>query len=59
MFDQVVFNRIESRHDPRNLNSDKVMKKCGMKYEGTLRMADWNKQGVCDACYYALLASER
>lgn len=59
LFDQVGFNRIESRHDPRNLNSDKVMKKCGMKYEGTLRMADWNNQGVCDACYYALLASER
>lgn len=59
LFDQVGFNRIESRHDPRNSNSGAVMKKCGMKYEGTHRMADWNNQGICDACYYALLASER
>ena len=59
LFDQVGFNRIESRYDPRNPNSGAVMKKCGMKYEGTLRMADWNNQGTCDACYYALLASER
>lgn len=43
----------------RNPNSGEVMKKCGMKYEGTLRSSDWNNQGVCDACYYALLKAER
>lgn len=59
LFDQVEFKRIESRHDPRNSNSGEVMKKCGMKYEGTHRMADWNNQGICDACYYSLLSSER
>ena len=59
MFDIVGANRVESRHDPRNPNSGKVMQKCGMKYEGTLRASDWNNQGVCDACYYALLKSER
>ena len=59
LFDEVGVNRIESRHDPRNPNSGKVMKKCGMKYEGTLRSSDWNNQGICDACYYALLKSER
>lgn len=59
LFDIVDVNRIESRHDPRNPNSGKVMKKCGMKYEGTLRSSDRNNQGVCDACYYALLKSER
>lgn len=32
LFDIVDVNRIESRHDPRNPNSGKVMKKCGMKY---------------------------
>lgn len=30
-----------------------------MKYEGMLRSADWNNTGICDACYYALLKSER
>ena len=59
MFDTVEVNRVESRHDPMNPNSGKVMRKCGMKYEGTLRSADRNNQGICDACYYALLRSER
>lgn len=59
LFDEVGYHRIESLHDPKNPNSGKVMKKCGMKYEGTLRMADRNNQGICDACYYGLLANER
>ena len=59
LFDIVDVNRIESRHDPQNPNSGKVMKKCGMKYEGTLRSSDRNNQGICDVCYYALLKSER
>ncbi|SET54972.1 ribosomal-protein-alanine N-acetyltransferase [Lacrimispora sphenoides] len=59
LFDKVGIQRVESRHDPKNSNSGAVMRKCGMKYEGTLRKADWNNQGICDACYYSLLASER
>ena len=47
-FDRVEADRIESRHDPRNPHSGMVMKKCGMKYEGTLRGSDRNNQGVCD-----------
>ena len=58
-FDQVGANRIECRHDPRNPHSGMVMKKCGMKYEGTMRSADRNNQGICDLCCYALLRSER
>ena len=59
LFDEVGMNRIEARHDPNNPHSGNVMKKCGMKYEGTLRQADKNNQGVCDSCIYALLAQER
>lgn len=59
LFDSVDVNRIEARHDSKNPNSGKVMQKCGMKYEGTLRSSNWNNQGVCDACYYAILKSER
>lgn len=58
-FDVVGANRIECRHDPRNPNSGSVMKKCGMQYEGTLRCSDWNNQGICDACYYGILKSDR
>ena len=57
-FNEVGVNRIESRHDVNNPNSGKVMKKCGMKYEGTLRQSDINNQGICDTCYYAILKSD-
>lgn len=59
LFDEVGYHRVESLHDPNNPHSGNVMKKCGMKYEGTMRQADRNNQGICDACYYGLLASER
>ena len=58
LFDEVKVNRIESRHDPHNPNSGKVMMKCGLKYEGTLRQSDFNNQGIVDASMYALLRSE-
>jgi [ribosomal protein S5]-alanine N-acetyltransferase len=58
LFEEVGVNRIESRHDPRNPNSGKVMVKCGLKYEGTLREADWNNQGICDSAMYGILAKE-
>ena len=54
-FNEVGANRIEARHDPRNPHSGMVMQKCGMKYEGTLRSSDRNNQGICDACWYAIL----
>ncbi|MCH5287404.1 MAG: GNAT family N-acetyltransferase [Christensenellaceae bacterium] len=59
LFDEVGVRRVEARHDTRNPHSGAVMQKCGMKYEGTHRQADWNNQGVCDAAYYALLKDER
>ena len=58
-FDSVGANRIEARHDPNNPHSGGVMKKCGMKYEGTLRAADRNNQGICDAARYSVLRSDR
>lgn len=58
-FDKVGVNRVESIHDPNNPHSGDVMKKCGMKYEGTHRRTDWNNQGVCDAAWYAILAEDR
>lgn len=58
LFDQVKANRIESQHDPLNPNSGKVMAKCGLTYEGTLRQADFSNQGIVDAAMYSLLAGE-
>lgn len=59
LFDEIGYHRVEALHDPNNPHSGNVMKKCGMKYEGTLRQADRNNQGICDACYYGLLKDER
>ena len=58
LFEEVKVNRIESQHDPNNPSSGKVMEKCGLKYEGTLRQADFNNKGIVDAAMYSILASE-
>ena len=58
-FDTVGANRVEARHDINNPNSGAVMRKCGMQYEGTLRQADRNNQGICDTAYYSILITER
>ena len=58
LFMEVKANRLESQHDPNNSNSGAVMKKCGFKFEGTLRSADWNNQGIVDAAMYSILAEE-
>lgn len=58
LFDEVHANRVEARHDVNNPHSGGVMRKCGMKYEGTLRQSDWNNQGVCDAAYYGILRED-
>ena len=57
-FNEVGVNRIESQHDPNNPHSGDVMKKCGLKYEGTLRQADYNNKGIVDAAVYSILRSE-
>ena len=58
LFEEVGANRIESQHDPNNFSSGNVMKNCGLKYEGTMRQADFNNQGIVDASMYSLLREE-
>ncbi len=58
LFTEVGMNRVAARHDPNNPHSGGVMRKCGMKYEGTHRACDRNNQGICDAAQYASLRSE-
>ena len=57
-FNEVGANRVEARFDPNNPHSGMVMKKCGMKYEGTMRSCDKNNQGVVDASWYAILKED-
>lgn len=56
--EEVGINRIEARHDTKNMASGKVMKHCGLTLEGILRQSDQNNQGICDAAWYALLREE-
>lgn len=58
LFKQEGINRIEARHDVNNPNSGRVMQKCGMTYEGTLRQIGRNNTGLCDCCYYAILKED-
>lgn len=58
-FDEVGVNRVESRHDPRNPYSGKVMEACGMRYEGTRIEADFNNSGICDEVLYGLTRKQR
>lgn len=57
-FEDVGVNRIESMHDPSNPNSGRVMQKCGLQYEGTLRQSDISIRGICDGVRYAILAED-
>ena len=58
LFREVGMNRIEAKHDTNNPNSGRVMRKCGMLYEGTARSSARNNQGICDTARYAILRSD-
>ena len=59
LFDEVGLQRVEACHDARNANSGKVMKKCGMRHEGTMRRWAWTNAGICDTCNYGILPEDR
>lgn len=57
-FEQVGLNRVFAYHAPENPASGRVMQKCGMVYEGTLRQARKCNHGIIDVVCYSMLASE-
>lgn len=57
-FERVGLNRVDSRHDPNNPNSGKVMERCGMVCEGVHRQADISNRGMCDTKWYGILAED-
>lgn len=59
LFQNDLFNRIQSYHDYENPASGKVMIKSGMKFEGILRQADKNiTNNPCDKVMYSILKSD-
>lgn len=56
LFSEVKAKRICAKHDTDNPNSGRVMLKCGLEYEGTLRKAGKNNaNSVCDLAVYSVL----
>ena len=58
LFTETDVNRISATHDPNNVHSGNVMKKCGLQYEGISRQGGWNNQGICDTARYAILKAD-
>ena len=56
-FTALNLNRVEAQRDVRNPASGRVMEKCGMAPEGTLRERIWNKGEFIDVVLYAILRS--
>ena len=58
-FEEVKVNRVCASHAKENPASGKVMLKCNMKYEGTLRQSIKASCGeICDLVCYAILKEE-
>ena len=57
--EQVGMNRVFAYHAAENPASGRVMQKCGMVYEGTLRRAGKCNRGIIDMVCYSILASDR
>lgn len=58
LFVEVGMDLLCAKHDVRNPNSGAVMRKCGMRYEGTVCGRDQNNQGVCDTARYGIRRAE-
>ncbi len=57
-FETLHLNRLEAQHELTNPASGRVMQKCGMTYEGTLRQRLRNKGRYVDVALYAILRSD-
>ena len=58
-FDRLKIHRVWSTHDPKNPASGKVMRKIGMKREGTLRSHLFMKGKWRSSWLYAVLETDR
>ncbi|MBQ7455814.1 MAG: GNAT family N-acetyltransferase, partial [Clostridia bacterium] len=57
-FDTLGLHRIEAQHEVDNPASGRVMEKCGMRLEGTLRGRVFNKGRFSDVRLYAILRTD-
>ena len=58
LFEEVGMQRLEVGHDPDNSASGAVIRKCGFRYEGTLRRRIRSNRGITDVAWYSMLKEE-
>lgn len=57
-FEELGVHRVEAQHEVENTASGAVMRKCGMRKEGTLRGRLYNKGRYVDVDLYAMLRED-
>lgn len=57
-FEKLKAHRIVANCNAKNIASENVMKRIGMKKEGTLRDTRILRGEWCDSCYYSILEDE-
>lgn len=57
-FDELGLHRVYAKCDELNLPSARVMEKCGLRYEGTIREHVWLRDHWRSTRYYGMLAGE-
>ena len=57
-FEALQAHRVEAQHETSNPASGRVMLKCGMRHEGTLRGRIYNKGRFVDVDLYAILRED-
>lgn len=57
-FEELKLKRIYGTLNPANKSSEKVMKKCGLQYEGHHRCERVIRGEYCDDLYYSILDTE-
>ena len=58
LLQEADLNRLSTTHDTANPGSGRVMQKAGFHFEGILRQAGHNNQGIVDIAHYSLLKSD-
>ena len=58
LLQEADLNRLIATHDTANPGSGRVMQKAGFHFEGILRQAMHNNQGIVDSAHYSLLKSD-
>lgn len=58
LFREVGAGRIEAGFSIDNKQSRRVLEKCGFVFEGILRKARWDNNGICDKAVYSIISDD-